>query len=131
MPALSKVNSSKCWMQKRRKSMMQSGQASWRSKMHSPANKRAGRSLAFPTFLSNSLRRVLLTVLGIIYLVSFLTITVGLAAIIYHDERAEWQERHREAAQAADQNLTLFLNQSRQMLVTMGELDDDDSQALA
>jgi signal transduction histidine kinase len=85
--------------------------------------KRFRRKLHLP--LSGSLKMLLLTTLGLVYLLSFALTALALAVVVYHDERAAWQARHAEAAEFSARTLTMFLTQAHQTLNTISELEYD------
>lgn len=80
-----------------------------------------------PGFLDTSLKNLLLVMLGAIFIASFLAIATGVSAVIFRTERDAWRERHTEAAHAATQTLSLFLDRARQILVNISLLDHDGS----
>ena len=76
---------------------------------------------------SSSLRTLLLSTLSAVYVFSFLLTAAALARVIYEDQRATWHERHREVAATSAKTLSLFLDQARHALITIGALEYDNS----
>ena len=79
---------------------------------------------------SSSLRTLLFSTLSAVYVLSFLLTASALARVIYEDQRTTWHERHREVAATSAKTLSLFLDQARHALLTIGALEYDNSFAL-
>lgn len=83
------------------------------------------------TFIRNaSLRTVLSSMLGAVYVFSFVLTATALATVIYRSQHITWQERHNEVAAASAQTLSLFLDQTSYALTAAGELEYHDSYEL-
>ena len=81
--------------------MSKCGDASWLPGTLSRARNRYGLHQFIRRIKESSLKTLLLTTLGAVYIFSIVLTATALALVIYQDQRAVWYERHHEVAETS------------------------------
>ena len=107
--------------------MSKCGDASWLPGTLSRARNRYGLHQFIRRIKESSLKTLLLTTLGAVYIFSIVLTATALALVIYQDQRAVWYERHHEVAETSARTVGMFLEQAYSALVTVGGLEYNNS----